>query len=143
MKKIGVILTVFLSFLMIGGYSQSSTDSTVMQYLRTVKDTPTPILKITKKRGKTLRSTNFFIELTDSLQHKDMNLKTFIFGSSASHARKYFLLQAISNGLVQNKIIDSPTLETAIISLFAYIKKWDLSDAEKSVFVREITYAYN
>ena len=143
MKTVIIILTLFLSFLMASGYGQSYSDSVIIQYLRTVKGIPAPTLEITKKKNKTVRSANFFIELTDSLQRKDMYLKTFLFGSSSSHTRKYFLLQVNFRGTVRSKIIDSATFENAITSLLVYIQEWNLSDAEKSVLVRELTYAYN
>lgn len=127
----------------INGYGQSSIDSVIMTYLRTVPGIPTPFLEITKEKGRISRSANFFIEVTDSLRHQDIILKSFIFGPSASHARKYFLLQINSNGILTNKIVDSPNLEDGIVCLLSYLRAMDLSDAEKSVLVRELTYAYH
>ncbi len=125
------------------GFGQSSIDSVIMTYLRTVPGIPTPFLEITKEEGKISRSANFFIEVTDSLRHQDIILKSFIFGPSVSHARKYFLLEINSKGILKNKIVDSPNLEDGIMCLLSFMRKMDLSDAEKSVFVRELTYAYH
>jgi hypothetical protein len=137
------VVIIYLFFLCgITSYSQSSIDSVVMNYLQNVPGIPTPILQVNKTKGNLSRSTNFFIEATDSVRHQDIIVKSFLFGSSASHARKYFLLQINSKGVVKNKIIDNPNIEDAIMSLLLCMHQWDLSDAEKSVLIRELTYAY-
>jgi hypothetical protein len=124
-------------------YSQTSVDSVVMAYLRTVKDIPQPSLEITRKKGKTIRSANFFVEAMDSLAKGELKFRTFIFGSAASHNRKYFLLQVHFPDKMENKIIDDLHLEQATVTMFSFIEQFRLTDAEKAIFIRELTYAYN
>jgi hypothetical protein len=138
-----IIMILFIGLLSMRCYSQSSADSAVMQYLRKIKDEPSPTLKITVKKGKTIRSANFFVEPMDSLSNETIALRTFIFGSSASHSRKYFLLQIFLPKGKEDKIIDDEGIEHAITSLLAFIKQFQLADTEKAVLIRALTYAYN
>lgn len=125
------------------GNGQITTDSVVMRYLRSVPDIPTPTLKISKKKNKTLREANFFIEEMDSVFYENTMLNTFIFGSSASHTRRYFLIQALSGNKLDYFIIDSPKLESGINELFRVVQQWNLSDTKKAILVRELIYIYN
>lgn len=137
-----ILLILFLIFVT-NGYSQNSIDSVVMQYLRRVSGIPAPVVKIVKKNNKTLRSANFFIEPIDSLQYKEVKIKAFLFGSSVTHARKYFFVRTNWKGTTENKIIDNIKLENALTSLLKFIERWELPDADKAVLVRALTYAYN
>ncbi|TXJ24896.1 MAG: hypothetical protein E6Q24_15220 [Chitinophagaceae bacterium] len=140
---ITAISIVFLFGCITSGYAQSATDSVVMQYLRTVKGIPEPVLTITKKKGRGVRSANFFVEPIDSLSRGKMKINTFLFGSAASHNRKYFLIQVRTTETTIDKIIDSLHLEQATAALFGFIEQFQLTDAEKSILIRALTYAYN
>lgn len=114
-----------------------------MQYLRTAKSTQEPVLRITKKNGKVMREANFFIEPVDSLTKGSSKLTAILFGSAASHERKYFLLQVASTRGIENKIIDDQRIDEAVQALLAFVGNLDLSNAEKSVLLRALTFAYN
>lgn len=143
MKTPGIVLMIFFISSVSKGYGQSSVDSAVMQFLRTVKKIPAPTLEIIKSNKKTLRSANFFIEPIDSLQNKNLKVKAFLFGSSVTHSRKYLLLTVSSKEVVENKIIDNKYLDSAITSLLHFMQERHLSDAEKSVLIRALTYVFN
>lgn len=142
MSKLLTILIIAVS-LSTPCHSQTLTDSTVMQYLRTVKDIPQPTLEISRKKGKVIRSANFFVEPMDSLSHGGVKFNTFLFGSAASHNRSYFLVQVYSPNGIVNKIIDDQHLEQAIAVLFSFIEQFQLTDAGKAILIRALSYAYN
>ena len=143
MKGVTWILLLVNSCISLAANSQNKLDTVVMDYLRSIKHTPSPVLEVSKKRNKTIRNANFYVEKTNSFQHERILLNTFLFGSTTSHSRKYFILQIKSADNTIHQIIDDLTLEKAINNLFFYIQKYQLSESEKSLLVRELTYAYN
>lgn len=141
-KKTASILV--LAIIAVSAFGQSKVDSVIMQYLSTVKELPPPSLEIVRKnKKKAIRNANFYSEPYDSVQNASAKIITYIFGSSTSHARKYYLLKAEDKAAVTYKIIDDTTLEEAISALLDFIKEYGFENAEQSILVRGLTYVYN
>lgn len=141
MKKIGLFI---ISFVLANvTFSQSSVDSAVIQYLRTVKNIPYPELTITRLRKGEERSANFYISPIGKIIVNSNEFQTFIFGSSASHTRKYLLIKVISGKKVIQKVLDNAEIEDAINDLISFIKAFKLSNSDKSFLIRQLTFTYN
>jgi len=125
-----------------GLVAQESADSIVMRYLRSKPDIPAPFLKVEKKGGNAIRSQNFFNEPNTPINNDTINIVTFLFGSSASHSRKFFLIQIKAPHESTYKIIDDDHLGTAVNDLLKYLAPYKLSESKRAVLVNQLTYTY-
>ena len=139
-RKAGVILLGIAMPVLV--HSQDNADSAVLRYLRTKPDIPAPFLKVVRKGNKGVRSQNYFNEPNEPIKNDSITFTTYLFGSSASHNRKYFLIEIKTTSAKMFKIIDDDNLEDGIKSLFAFLAKYHLSDSKKAVFVNQLTYTY-
>jgi len=96
--------------------------------LQSQQNTPAPFLQVTKQGRETIRTANF-IERNEPVIKDTIKISTFLFGSSASHSSKYFLIQVFVSNKFLYKIIDRPSLEEGIQSPFTFIEPYDLPDA--------------
>jgi hypothetical protein len=122
--------------------AQQNSDSAILQFLRTKPDIPSPFLRIEKDGKKTIRSQNFFSSPNVPLQDDSLIFRTFLFGSSESHALKYFLIEVKSPKLAIYKIIDEQTLEAGLGTLFEFLRPYGLSESKKAQILNQFSFAY-
>ena len=122
--------------------AQTNTDSIVIQYLRSQPNTPAPFLKVIKKGRVKIREANYFIEPNHPIRKDILKISTFLFGSSASHSSKYFLIQVSISNKISYKIIDNSILEEAIKTFFSFIKPYNLPNTDKAILVNQLSYTY-
>lgn len=139
-QLIAIILSLFLS---VGASGQLNIDTVIIRYLQTVKGIPKPELIITKQNSRIIHSTNYFVLQLENIKSLDKEFKTFLFGSTTSHEKKYFLIQVLSNKHVVNKVIDNPSFEDGVKEVFLFLKEFNVSDETKSFIIRQLTFAYN
>ena len=123
-------------------YSQDNADTVVIRYLRSVPGLPEPFLKVAKNGHKGIRTQNYFNEPNEPIVNDSTRFITYLFGSSASHSRKYFLIQIQTENQESYKIIDDGRLEDAIKALYTFFSGYNLPDSKKAVFLNQLTYAY-
>lgn len=137
-----IFLIIVLIFVSSHIRAQNNTDSIVVQYLRSQPNTPAPFLKVITKGKERIRTTNYFIEPNHPIKKDTLKISTFLFGSSASHSSKYFLIQVSISNKSLYKIIDTSVLEEAIKTFFSFIKPYNLPDTDKAVLVNQLSYTY-
>ena len=122
--------------------AQNNTDSIVIQYLRSLPNIPAPFMNVIQKGKEKIRSSNYFVEPNLPISKDTIKIATFLFGSTASHSSKYFLIQVFISNKFFYKIIDNPILEEAIKSFFSFIKPYNLPDTDKAVLLNQLSYTY-
>jgi hypothetical protein len=136
-----VFLIILLIFVGSSIRAQANIDSIVIHYLQSQQNTPAPFLQVTKQGRETIRTANF-IEPNEPVIKDTIKISTFLFGSSASHSSKYFLIQVFVSNKFLYKIIDRPSLKEGIQSPFTFIEPYDLPDANKAVLINQLSYKY-
>jgi hypothetical protein len=145
MATINKYLFLILCFLSVQGNlkAQENTDSIVLRYLRSKPDIPTPFLKVEKKGPrKGLISQNYFTDANTPIKIDSVLISTFLFGSSSTHSRKYFLLRMKSSHVNTYKIIDDDTFEAGLNDLLEYVRPYRLPDPQKAFLVNQLSYTY-
>jgi hypothetical protein len=123
--------------------AQENTDTIVMKYLRSKPDIPTPFLKVEKTGSrKGVISRNYFTEPNAPIKIDTILISTFLFGSSSTHSRKYFLLRIKTPHINTYKIIDDDRLETGLKVLFEYVRPYRLPDSQQAFLVNQFSYTY-
>lgn len=134
-----------LTFTLLGStlaFGQSNDDTIVIRYLRTKPDVPPPFLKVVRHGNKVIRNQNYFIDRNDPIDQDTVKIHTLMFGSGASHARKFFLIKILLPHSRSSKIIDSSSLEEAISILFDTIAPYHLITSNKAQLVNQLTFTY-
>jgi hypothetical protein len=132
---IGIIFSLSL-------HAQANSDSAILQFLRTKPDIPPPFLKIEREGKEIVRSQNFFSVPNKPIKDDSLTIRTFLFGSSASHASKYFLIEVISPKQVIYKIFDEQTLEVGLASVFSFLRAYSISESKKAQIVNYFSFTY-
>jgi hypothetical protein len=123
-------------------HAQETSDSVILQYLRSRSDIPAPFLRNEKVGKETIRSQNFFSDPNKPIKFGSLTIRTFLFGSSESHALKYFLIEVKSTKQIIYKIIDKQTLEAGLRELFSFLRPYGLSGSKKAQILNQFSFAY-
>jgi hypothetical protein len=137
-----LFISLLLFTLTVSTSGQVNIDSVILRYLRTVKGISNPEVSTTVKNGITIHAANYFVFPLENIKSLDKEFRTFLFGSTSSHERKYFLIQVISEKMVTNKIIDCSSFEDGKTEILLFLKKFNVSNKSENLIIRQLRFAY-